>query len=95
MRSWLATYIKGERLPAPPLLEMQLRSNKQREQFDLWPSPRIKPTVFAVSQRGGKRYGALEGEEFVTGATESSDSRDSITFGRRTGISAGEERTSV
>ena len=48
MRSWLANYIMGESLPAPPVLEMQLRANKQqREQFDLWPSPRIKPTVLA------------------------------------------------
>ena len=45
-RKWLATYLKGEVLPAPPLLEMQLRSDKkEREQFDLWPSARIEYTT--------------------------------------------------
>ena len=46
LRKWLATHLKGEVFPAPPLLEMQLRSNKQqREQFDLWPSARIERTT--------------------------------------------------
>lgn len=48
-RKWLHTYLKGEAYPAPPLLEMQLRSNwATREQFDLWPSARIEYSTLAT-----------------------------------------------
>jgi len=81
-KKWLATYLKGEVLPAPPLLEMQLRSDKkEREQFDLWPSARIEYTTLVPSARGSSAFGTLGGsshQEFET-----------ITFSKSTGISAG------
>eukprot|EP00913_Durusdinium_trenchii_P024289 g22803.t1 len=51
-KKWLHTYLKGEAYPAPPLLEMQLRSNwATREQFDLWPSARIEYSTLVPSPR--------------------------------------------
>lgn len=82
-KKWLATHLKGEVFPAPPLLEMQLRSNKQqREQFDLWPSARIEYTTLVPSPRGSAAFGQLS-------TAPSSQQSETITFSKSTGISAG------
>ncbi|CAK9087318.1 Peptidase_S15 domain-containing protein [Durusdinium trenchii] len=84
-KKWLHTYLKGEAYPAPPLLEMQLRSNwATREQFDLWPSARIEYSTLVPSPRGTDLYG-----ELATKASPSEQVFDTITFSKATGISAG------
>jgi len=92
VRKWLDHYLMGAEMPAPPLIELQLRSNKkERVTFDSWPTDRLLRTRYAIGPRGVGFHGtlALISNSSANLSQPEAITQESITYSVKTGIYSG------